>query len=191
MSENNEREHDGSEVGDMVLYNPADGRGTVEATVTRVRPGDGDAEPTIDITYTHPRDPEALATAERVRHGFGGFQWFAIAERPADQSPPVPMPTPSGTAATPAPGPSEREGELETQVAGMEQMIRRALGLEADSTGDDVREAIERDELGRLKSENTALHESNERLASRVADLEGQLAAKSTAAKSGAATRRK
>lgn len=129
---------EGPAVGDIVLFNPADTRGWVEATVTRVRAAEGDDPAMIDITYPHHRtDVDALATGEKVRHGFGAYQYCLLDERPREPVPPsIPSITPSGEAAAPAQDPTEN-------VAGLEQSLRVALGLAPDASAELVKARLE------------------------------------------------
>lgn len=171
------------DVGDTVLYNAADGRGLVEATVTRVRPlDDPDAAPEIDITYPHPReDANALATAERCKHGGGGYQWIYVDE----YEPPAPPSKIPRLASMEPSADAGRIAELETKLAesdlnlaGLEMTLRSVLGVSPDATGEEVKAAIEampssveqsREAWEKLKAENTTLHEENERLGLEVA----------------------
>lgn len=56
--------------GSIVRYQPADGREWVTARITRLNDDD-----TVNLVYPHRLDADAMASAERVRLGEGGYQY--------------------------------------------------------------------------------------------------------------------
>lgn len=142
------------EVGQEVLYDAGDERGIIRATVTKVRE-DG----SLDLAYPHKRQDVAeggvlMTGVEKARQGLGTFRWMlpeAVTgmggpdeyDRWRLDAPAEPITLSNIVADNRIADLEAKIAEQSENIAGLEQAVRLALGLEPDASGDEVRAELE------------------------------------------------